>query len=187
MIEEFKKSLVSGAGNEVDKIVRELLVPENSSAYDINNWLFVYESIYPRVLREGEVDFTLMGAAVSVLDHLRKTYPNEQYSFAVQEMYLRVRAIESCGVNSSNQLLDLNVILEIFSNSVGRYSHKTVLEETKRVRRSLKDGRTSSIVVSLRELRNIKNLLGPIEYIKAKGVTLPKAYDEWVSLRNQLP
>ena len=172
---------------EIQNWVHELISSSVSTKLDVNDWLFVYEYIYPKIICDDSVDLIHMGSAVSLLKHLQSRYPKSATSFAVQEMYLRTSAIKCEGDNRENELLNPAVVFDIFIKNLTRECPGSAAEDASY---ALNNSTDSSLVKKLRELRGLRglrNLLGPIEVLAEYGIPIPKTCGDWLAVRCKLP
>jgi len=168
--------------------INDLINSSASVKYDVNEWLYIYECLlYPKVIVEDSIDFIILDSAISLLKFIQERYPKSSFSFLVQEMNLRISAIQFHGNVEESELLNPDIIINKFLKHSENYTPSSAVEATARAFEALKESRGPEVVSKVRELRGLKNLLGPIESLKNYGATMPQVLHEWLAVRTQLP
>jgi len=187
MDKEIIRLLEAGKADQVDSYVKAMLVSDNHLSRGVNDFLFVYAAIYSRVFPEEKVSLNLLNNALLLLWHLQSNYPDESQSFAAQEMYLLVRAIKAGQGDEIDRDHAISRIFELFKSGAGAYTPESARQEAISVKGAMASGNGKSVIDSMRNLRVIKNLLGPIELLYGQGVHLPSVYNDWLKIKGDLP
>ncbi|WP_444898879.1 hypothetical protein ACJJIX_12575 [Microbulbifer sp. VAAC004] len=187
MDKEIIRLLEAGKADQVDSYVKAMLVTDNHLSCGVNDFLFVYAAIYSRIFSEEKVSLNFLNSALLLLRHLQSNYPNESRSLASQEMYLLVRAIKAGQGDKIDRDRAISRIFELFRSGTGAYTPESARQEAISVNGAMASGNGKSVIDSMRNLRVIKNLLGPIELLSGLGVHLPSVYSDWLKIKGDLP
>jgi len=173
---------------DIQSGVNSLMRSKDSDKRDVNEWLYLYECVlYPRAIDKDCVDLVLLGTAIALLQFLQYRFPKSSSSFLVQEMNLRTRAIRCSDTTEESELLDPRVVINEFYKHSKNYTPDLALQATSNTFEALKESKEPALINTLRELRRIKSLLGPIEILKGIGISIPSDLNDWLAVRGKLP
>jgi hypothetical protein len=129
-------------------------------------------------------------AGISCYEWLADTHRGNARSFTLSAMFLRAYLISRCGVKPGDSILDPQVIVHWFFNSLGMSVDEAVAKSAiwrDRLKAQAGTGADRREVTELLELRHIKLRLDVLRFLSEAGVPVPDAsVRAWLDAHDKL-